>query len=337
MKKYMLDKIKEANFKRIDNLATIIANKNNVKKSFVKRDMIKNFIKYGIGYTDYFKGDYINRTEEEKKTFLTAKNYVPILNYLNKKSYRVVTNDKVVFLRIFNKYAGRDWIDLRVTSDADFKKFLQKYKTVFAKVKDDFGGHGIRKIEDKGVKDYKKLYKELKENGNILIEEEIKQHKVLEKMNPYAVNALRVVSLLKDGEVHILRNALRININDEVAITCADAFASVTIDGKLETDIADDAGNYYKEHPLTKVKFKDLTIPYVKECFELVKEAHKLIPDIRYVGWDIVITPTGPIILEGNEYPSYGLVQYYMVNKSKYGHLKDIKDVLKDEWNNIKF
>ena len=83
-------KIKEANFKRIDNLATIIANKNNVKKSFVKRDMIKNFIKYGIGYTDYFKGDYINRTEEEKKTFLTAKNYVPILNYLNKKSYRVV-------------------------------------------------------------------------------------------------------------------------------------------------------------------------------------------------------------------------------------------------------
>ena len=63
MKKYMLDKIKEANFKRIDNLATIIANKNNVKKSFVKRDMIKNFIKYGIGYTDYFKGDYKNHIE----------------------------------------------------------------------------------------------------------------------------------------------------------------------------------------------------------------------------------------------------------------------------------
>ena len=31
--------------------------------------MIKNFIKYGIGYTDYLKGDYINLTEEQKKQY----------------------------------------------------------------------------------------------------------------------------------------------------------------------------------------------------------------------------------------------------------------------------
>ena len=48
MKKYMLDKIKEANFKRIDNLATIIANKNNVKKSFVKRRRLLTKLIYTI-------------------------------------------------------------------------------------------------------------------------------------------------------------------------------------------------------------------------------------------------------------------------------------------------
>lgn len=337
MKKYMRNKIKEANFEKIDKLATIIAKNNNVKKSYVKKDMIKNFMKYGIGYTDYFKGDYINRTEEEKKTYLTCKNYVPILNYLNKKNYRVVTNDKVVFLRIFNKYVGRDWIDLRITDAKEFKKFLQKHKVIFAKRKDDYGGHGIRRIMDKDVKNYNKLYEELKDSGNILIEEEIKQHEALKKLNPYAVNTLRVISLFKDGEVHILANALRININDDIIVSYGDAFARVTGDGKFETDIADDYGNYYTEHPLTKVKFKDVKVPFMKEAYEMVKEAHKLIPDVRYIGWDVVFTPDGPILMEGNEYPSYGLIQYYMVSKSKYGHLKDIKDVLKDEWNNIKF
>lgn len=337
MKKYMRNKIKEANFDKIDKLATIIAKNNNVKKSYVKKDMIKNFMKYGIGYTDYFKGDYINRTEEEKKTYLTCKNYVPILNYLNKKEYRVVTNDKVVFLRIFDKYVGRDWIDLRITSAKEFKEFLQKYKVIFAKRKDDYGGHGIRRIMDKDVKNYNKLYEELKESGNILVEEEIKQHEALKKLNPYAVNTLRVISLFKDGEVHILANALRMNVNDDIIVSYGDAFARVTMDGEFETDIADDYGNYYIEHPLTKVKFKDVKVPFMKEAYDMVKEAHKLIPDVRYIGWDVVFTPDGPILMEGNEYPSYGLIQYYMVNKSKYGHLKDIKDVLKDEWNNIKF
>ena len=33
-------------------------------------DMIKNFIQYGIGYTDYLKSDFVNLTKEEKKTAL---------------------------------------------------------------------------------------------------------------------------------------------------------------------------------------------------------------------------------------------------------------------------
>lgn len=337
MKKYMINKLKAMNFERLDMLADIISKRNNVKKSYIKRDMIKNFLKYGIGYTDYFKSDFINLTEEEKKTHLTSKNYVPILNYLNKKDYRVVTNDKIVFNKIFYKYIGRDYIDLRFTSLKDFEKFIKKYKTVFAKRRADFGGHGIRKLESKDIKDYNKLYEELLTNGNVLIEEEIKQHDDLKKLNPYAVNTFRIVSLLKDGEVHILKNAFRLNITDEVAITCSDAFAPVNENGKFLTDITDDNGIYYKEHPITKVKFKSVKIPFVKESYKMIKEAHKLVPEIRYIGWDIVLTKNGPIIMEANEYPSYGLIQYYQVSDPKKGHLADIKDVLKDEWENIKF
>ena len=65
------NKIKEMDFERMDLLATKIAKDNNLSKSKVKRDMFKNFLKYEIGYTDYFKSNYANLTEEQKKDFCT--------------------------------------------------------------------------------------------------------------------------------------------------------------------------------------------------------------------------------------------------------------------------
>ena len=60
------------------------------------------------------------------------------------------------------------------------------------------------------------------------------------------------------------------------------------------------------------------------------------VPEVRYVGWDIAITPNGPVIMEGNEYPSYGLVQYYLFNDEHEGHLAQIESILGDEMKNIK-
>ena len=55
------------------------------------------------------------------------------------------------------------------------------------------------------------------------------------------------------------------------------------------------------------------------------------VPEVRYVGWDIAITKDGPVIMEGNEYPSYGLVQYYLFNDEHEGHLAQISKILGEE------
>ena len=60
----MSKKVKEINKGKLNKLASDIAKRNNKSASYVKRDMVNNFIKYGIGYTDYLKGDYINLTTE---------------------------------------------------------------------------------------------------------------------------------------------------------------------------------------------------------------------------------------------------------------------------------
>ena len=74
----MYRKVKEINFEKLNKLAADIAKRNNKSVFYVKMDMIKNFLQYGIGYTDYLKSDYINLSKEQKKTYVTTKSYYKI-------------------------------------------------------------------------------------------------------------------------------------------------------------------------------------------------------------------------------------------------------------------
>ena len=337
VKNMMISKIKEINYEKLDKLASDIAARNNKTKGYVKRDMIKNFIKYGIGYTDYLKGDYINLTKEQKETYVTTKSFYKILAYLNNPKYISCMNDKLLFNKIFKDYLKRDFLDLRTSNSDDLKAFAKGKEHIFAKPPKDFGGHGIRKIKVKDIKDYDKLYKELRSKEINLIEDEIIQHPEVSKLNPFAVNSFRIVTLLdKNHKPHILANALRINLDDSAAIGCSDAFMRLNEKGEICSRVVDDIANVYEEHPLTGIKFNTVKVPYVKEAFDLALKAALEVPEIRYVGWDIAITKDGPVIMEGNEYPSYGVVQYYLFNDEHVGHLKQLNDILGDELKDLK-
>ena len=121
LKTMMFKKVKAINFEKLDKLSSDIAKRNNKSKGYVKRDMIKNFIKYGIGYTDYLKGDYINLTEDEKKTYVTTKSFYKMLKYLNDDRYIAVMRDKILFNKVFRDFIKRDFLDLRVSTVDDFK------------------------------------------------------------------------------------------------------------------------------------------------------------------------------------------------------------------------
>lgn len=333
----IFSKIKEMSFKKLNSLAKLIAEKNNKSAFYVKFDMLRNFIRYGIGYTDYFKSDFINLTKKEKKTFVTTKNYFNMIGYFNDRRYRRIFQDKIIFNKMFRDFIHRDYIDIRAVGPEGLKEFMEGRETVFAKAFDDFGGHNMSKLIVKDEKDISELYNRLIDKRQFLVEETVIQHPELNRLNPYAVNTFRIVTLYNKGESYILNNALRINVDTTSAVGCSDVFAKLDENGKKLTPFFDDMCKEYKKHPLTGEDLVNINIPYVKEAFEMVKKAAKVVPDIRYVGWDVAITEKGPLILEGNEYPSYGLIQYYpLAEDPKKGHLAYIEEIIGDEFKNIK-
>ena len=335
--KWLMRKRKGTNKERLNKMIDIMALDNHVSKTRIKLDMYFNVLTRGIGYTDYFRGNYYNLTKKEKDTFVTTKSFYKLISYLNDDKYEIVLHDKILFNTIFKKYLKREFIDLRETSLEEFKTFLNSRKVVFAKDPVGYGGHGITKITVSKEKDLKKLYEKLLKQKQYLIEEEIIQSKEVNKINPNVVCSLRICTLYKDGKVYLAGNAFRINQDESEIIGCTnDLYFSLGKDGKINSNVIDDYGKIYEEHPLTHKKFKEVKIPDVKEAFLMCQEAALKLPQVRYIGWDIAFTDNGPLMVEGNEYPGYGILQFYKLKNSKEGYLKVLGDILGDELKQIK-
>ena len=54
----------------------------------------------------------------------------------------------------------------------------------------------------------------------------------------------------------------------------------------------------------------EIQLPFWNEVVEMLKRAMEEIPKVAYIGWDVAITPNGPVIIEGNTTPGY---RYYQI------------------------
>ena len=95
----------------------------------------------------------------------------------------------------------------------DIANIMASRKEVFIKVaSDSYGGHGVRYLSDEDItaETFFRTIGEL--NGDLVVQECVRQHHVLSALNPSSVNTIRIFSLLTEGEVwQILYYILNLN------------------------------------------------------------------------------------------------------------------------------
>ena len=143
---------------------------------------------------------------------------------------------------------------------------------------------------------------------------------------------MRIITLKDDtGKVNCLYIVQKIGLNGSV-IDNNCMFSPVDPEtGKIKYPAhAGDTplGIIYTEHPNTGVTIQGYQLPYVKEAIEMVFEAAELVPQVRYVGWDVAVTPNGPIIIEGNTYCAHDFWQLPPHTPDKIGMLPKIKSLV---------
>ena len=150
--------------------------------------------------------------------------------------------------------------------------------------------------------------KEIIGKNNFVVQNFVIQHELLRKFKTKSVNTIRIVTFKgKTGAINVFAAFLRLgNTADTFVDNRAVGGLAIGIDlqtGKLmKYGIPhDEFGTLAEEHKLSGIRFEGLQLPYWKETEQLVKDAHKHFYTMQTIGWDVILTDYGPVILEGND------------------------------------
>lgn len=147
----------------------------------------------------------------------------------------------------------------------------------------------------------------------------------LGKLHPQSVNTLRIPTINFGDHIEIFHPFLRIGKGSSFVDNAGAGGIGATIDvysGKIKS-AGDEEGNYYLRHPDTGVQLIDFKIPYWEDAIAMAKELASLVPDVKYVGWDLALTYKGWVLVEGNEDGQF-VFQYF----DQEGAMPEIKNII---------
>ncbi len=301
-------------------------------KAWLAADMLHCARKFGAGYYDYVTFGFWDLTDEQRATYITRFISKDMVTFLNDAAYESFFNDKEKFYNHFRPYIKREFLNFRTASRDELRAFTARHPVLFSKPAHGSCGHDCRKIQIGDYADFDDFCRHMEAEEAWLLEEVLEQHPQNAAVYPQAMNCLRLITLIaSDGEPHVIFATQKYGLNgrvvDNYGFGCRVDLNSgricspgVSGDGSL--------GITYDEHPLTHVKLLDREIPCFFAACEMVKEAALVIPQMRYIGWDVGITPNGPAIVEGNNYTAHDFWQLPAQTPEKTGMLPVIRELV---------
>lgn len=190
-----------------------------------------------------------------------------------------------------------------------FKQILEvnKCDKIILKSLTDQGGDNVFFLTKDDLEHKLNVMGDVFFQSDMLYQRCLSQHKTLNMIYPHSVNTLRLDSYMdKYGKIHIVSAYMRFGAGGNYLDNTSSGGFFVGVDlseGTLQKrglQFMKYGGGYISKHPDTGFDFGGFKVPYFSESQELVKKSVSCIPD-RLIGWDIAITDTGPVIIEGND------------------------------------
>ncbi len=294
------------------------------------REMIALYREYGVLPHHYVTHDLYCRTHAgDVLDYLPTDLLIIFAGSLNPRGAIEAAVDKVKFDRKM-QMAGlpvvRDLCTLRRHREfrdrdgtvLDFRTFVERLRSecenVFIKLRRGSGGFGARKlgvdaIETMGPHGLESLLFALKDLGpdaEYIVQPAVVQHPTLASVSPDAASTVRIDTYADGEEIHFNTAILRVGLGG----VCTDNWATGGLIVKVDLDTGTLVGNgkrdalfgkrQFAEHPATGARFDGLRLPHWIELKAVVRSAAREMLPLRSLGWDVAITPDGPLLIEAN-------------------------------------
>lgn len=254
-----------------------------------------------VGFQDYIDYDFAILTPAERATYMTH----PVSNQISQKydhpDYRGLFQDKVEFDKTFSEFLRRDWMVVDAGNADELRAFTERLGTIVTKEPVGQAGTGVHRYHAAEVDDWSAFHRGLLERGEILVEEVIRQHDDLAAVCPGTVNTTRVTAFFDGQKTHILAMAQKFGrgaVSDQM--TFGGFYTMLDENGHALGAGYDSHGHVHEVHPDSGVRIADFQLPMIDEVKAFVDQVARVVPQVQYVGWDIVVGPDGPVLVEGN-------------------------------------
>ena len=166
-------------------------------------------------------------------------------------------------------------------------------------------GRGVTLLPTLSASEAEKL---LRQSGpDFVIQERIRQHPVLEALNPSSVNTIRITTYVLDGQVRHIPICLRIGRSGRAVdnIHAGGIGVGVRDDGSLlpvgyELGYGDKTVSH-REHPDSRVRFDVVSLPSMDTVIQSAYQLHGRFPHTGIISWDFSVDPAGtPVFIEAN-------------------------------------
>lgn len=333
---YAFESLKKLNAQEIKACIELVEQRTGKSKAMILWDMALCAFRHQAGYHDYTIFGMYDMTEEQRKNILTRgknRQYIEALNDPNDRHY---FENKSEFLNLFAKESGRDFLDISNATFDDFNAFFQKHGQMIAKPEAGLAGKDVEKVDPEEEGSIVALYNRLKTGGQTLIEEVLEQHVAVDALYPDAVNTVRMVTITDEHHApHLIYAAMRLGRSGSVIDNFHSGGLICPIDmkkGVLIGPAASQAGEAFESHPDTGIHFDGYFLPYWKELLTLTAKATQKVPGVRFVGWDLAITPKGPVFVAATTTPGHDIYQLVAQNPDKKGMLPVFDAAVPYEW-----
>ncbi len=309
---YVMKRAAKMNYRAMFETANMLHRKTGKSRLWLMTDMVQCAVKYNAGYIDYKIAEMYRLNDAQRKTQITRGISNNIVARMNDKKFWHFFDNKNEFNQLFAEQVKRGWINLSTADEKQFAEFLKGRGDIICKPIDGSSGQGIFACKPDEYGDPHALYEKLKAANIGIVEDKIIQHEAISKLCPTSVNTIRVATLLGDKKQGIVYASIRIG-NGKVMdnVDCGGMAAPIDLDTGVICGVgANKAGETYEFHPMTGTRIPGKQIPYWEEVKAMCLAAMKVVPQVRFVAWDVAITPDGPVFIEGNSFPSHAIPQF---------------------------
>lgn len=163
-----------------------------------------------------------------------------------------------------------------------------------------------------------------------IVQNKLQNHADLKPLSMSAVITARYVTLLNEqDQPELVAAVLRFPSDPDIEVDNLKAgamMAKIDVENQvLERGCLGRGARDIENHPVSGVTIAGFEIPFAKESVDLALMAHdKGFRDYCLVGWDILITPEGPVLLEGNGKPGIDITQRGMWENAGEGRFGDL-------------